>query len=143
MPILKENRKLYPDNWNQIRADILERDKHRCKFCKVPNYAVGYRDEEETFIPNGGNLYCDAAGQGELPYKEAREMVLEYNSWHSEEYRWIVIVLTIAHLDHNPQNNDFENLAALCQRCHNRHDINDRQRNRKKRLTKDQFELVF
>ena len=32
------------------------------------------------------------------------------------------VVLTIAHLDHNPQHNQADNLAALCQRCHNRYD---------------------
>lgn len=33
------------------------------------------------------------------------------------------VVLTVAHLDHNPRNNYLSNLAALCQRCHNRHDF--------------------
>lgn len=28
------------------------------------------------------------------------------------------VVLTLAHLDHQPENNADENLAALCQRCH-------------------------
>lgn len=28
------------------------------------------------------------------------------------------VVLTIAHLDQQPENNDPENLRALCQRCH-------------------------
>ncbi len=28
------------------------------------------------------------------------------------------VVLTIAHLDHDVQNNNDENLKALCQRCH-------------------------
>jgi 5-methylcytosine-specific restriction endonuclease McrA len=28
------------------------------------------------------------------------------------------VVLTVAHLDHDIQNNDPANLAALCQRCH-------------------------
>lgn len=32
------------------------------------------------------------------------------------------IVITIAHLDQDTNNNDPENLAALCQRCHLRHD---------------------
>lgn len=32
------------------------------------------------------------------------------------------IVLTVAHLDHDPRNNDDRNLRALCQRCHLRHD---------------------
>lgn len=28
------------------------------------------------------------------------------------------IILTIAHLDQDKTNNDYENLAALCQKCH-------------------------
>ena len=32
------------------------------------------------------------------------------------------IVLTTAHLDHDPTNNAEANLAALCQRCHLAHD---------------------
>ncbi len=32
------------------------------------------------------------------------------------------VVLTCAHLDHQPENNDFSNLASLCQRCHLRYD---------------------
>ena len=34
----------------------------------------------------------------------------------------IKIVLTVAHVDHDPTNNAESNLAALCQRCHLRHD---------------------
>lgn len=30
----------------------------------------------------------------------------------------IKVVLTIMHLDHNIENNDYSNLAAGCQRCH-------------------------
>ncbi len=41
------------------------------------------------------------------------------------------VVLTIAHLDHDVNNNDFSNLKALCQRCHNRYDIEFRKENRK------------
>jgi hypothetical protein len=32
------------------------------------------------------------------------------------------VVLTVAHLDHNPENNAEENLKAMCQRCHLRYD---------------------
>ncbi len=43
------------------------------------------------------------------------------------------IVLTIAHLDHNPDNNGIPgvrpNLAALCQKCHNQHDAPHRRAN--------------
>lgn len=33
-----------------------------------------------------------------------------------------LVVLTIAHLDHQPENNAPENLAAWCQRCHLQYD---------------------
>lgn len=42
------------------------------------------------------------------------------------------IVLTIAHLDHTPENCSDDNLRALCQRCHNAYDITHRIKNRKK-----------
>jgi len=46
--------------------------------------------------------------------------------WHPNTDYTVWVVLTIAHLDHNPQNNgipgDRPNLAALCQKCHNGHD---------------------
>jgi hypothetical protein len=32
------------------------------------------------------------------------------------------VILTVAHLDHDILNNDDENLAALCQRCHLNYD---------------------
>lgn len=32
------------------------------------------------------------------------------------------VVLTVAHLDHQPENCAPENLRAMCQRCHNRYD---------------------
>ena len=41
------------------------------------------------------------------------------------------VVLTVAHLDHNKNNNRFSNLAALCQRCHLQHDIKHHVANRK------------
>jgi hypothetical protein len=37
------------------------------------------------------------------------------------------VVLTCAHVhDKNPENCDLDNLAALCQKCHNGHDAADR-----------------
>ena len=85
MPIKPENKKLYPKNWKEIRAEVLERDGYRCKWC-------GAKDKE---------LY-------EGPDRIA----------------WIV--LTTAHIDHDPTNNgepgNRPNLAALCQKCHLTHD---------------------
>lgn len=43
------------------------------------------------------------------------------------------VVLTVAHLDHQPENCAPENLRALCQRCHNRYDAAHRAAGRKAR----------
>lgn len=43
------------------------------------------------------------------------------------------VVLTIAHLDHTPENCDYNNLRALCQKCHNNYDMPTRIAHRKKR----------
>lgn len=36
------------------------------------------------------------------------------------------VVLTVAHLDHQPENCDLANLRAWCQRCHNTYDLRHR-----------------
>jgi 5-methylcytosine-specific restriction endonuclease McrA len=46
------------------------------------------------------------------------------------------VVLTVAHLDHCPEHNEPQNLAALCQRCHNGYDAAKRHSNRKRRQEK-------
>jgi len=43
-----------------------------------------------------------------------------------------IVVLTVAHLDHTPENCERENLKALCQRCHNRYDADHRKSTRAK-----------
>lgn len=41
------------------------------------------------------------------------------------------VILTVAHIDRDKDNNKFDNLAALCQRCHLNHDRSDHINNRK------------
>lgn len=88
MPIKPENKKRYPANWKQIRADILKRAFNCCEFCGIPNHVVR---------ENGSK-----------------------------------VVLTIAHLDHTPENCDYANLRALCQKCHNTYDAPHRAETRRK-----------
>lgn len=38
------------------------------------------------------------------------------------------VVLTVAHLDHTPENNDWRNLRAWCQRCHLTYDAKHRKK---------------
>lgn len=41
------------------------------------------------------------------------------------------VILTVAHIDRNTDNNRFNNLAALCQKCHLNYDRPQHVRNRK------------
>lgn len=96
----------YPANWfDEIRPDILKRDGYKCKFCRLPNRAIGYRDGSGQFIEADFFLqqWCKASN-----------------------IKVFKIVLTIMHLDHNIQNNEYSNLAAGCQQCHNRYDAKNR-----------------
>jgi len=46
------------------------------------------------------------------------------------------VILTVAHLDHDPTNSKHENLLAMCQRCHNRYDREHRAETRAKAKAK-------
>lgn len=127
MPIKPENKARYPANWKEIRAAILERAHDCCEQCKVPNHeriARGDGDDIDTYQMNDANVYCANTG-AHLGRKRMGEYTL---------LRMVDIVLTIAHLDHVPENCDGmdiggpalpieqSNLRALCQRCHLRYD---------------------
>jgi len=54
------------------------------------------------------------------------------------------VILTTAHVfDHNPESCNLLNLAALCQKCHNNHDIKIRIKERRNRLDKNQLKLFY
>ena len=57
------------------------------------------------------------------------------------------VVLTVMHLDHQPEHNEDDNLLAGCQRCHNRYDApmrreGIRQRQRALQADGDLFEVT-
>lgn len=139
MPIKAENRSKYPPptDWAAIRQQRLERAGYRCEQCGVPHHAVGYRADGQ-FIAAAGREPLDAAGTGQawptdglLQYAEARTIAhnLNYHEPTNAGIHWLVVVLTIAHLDHDPTHNADTNLQALCQQCHNHYDADHRQRN--------------
>lgn len=110
--------KKYPKNWKEIRKRILERDNYSCKICGIDNYAgVKWDKKEKQWIRACGNILVDEVGEGLRPYAMAKSCVDHWNETE-EEGKWIVIVLTIMHLDHDTTNNTDQNLAAACQRCH-------------------------
>jgi hypothetical protein len=122
MPIKAENKKLYPKNWKEIRQRILERAGNKCEFCGVENHAVGYRNEDGEFVKSVGMQQEADELDGEKLFK---------------------IVLTVAHLDHDPTNCDPSNLRALCQKCHNNYDKEHRKQTRRKTLEEKRGQICL
>ena len=95
------NYKNYPFEWKQIRARILERAGDKCETCGVPNH---------SWILRTGDQWC--------------------HTNPTENDGGVYVVLTVAHLDHDTHNNADDNLRALCQLHHNRHDVEHRKATR-------------
>ena len=115
MPIKPENKVRYPANWGEIRAAILERAGHCCEQCNVKNRERIARGEgrfADTYMMNDAYVYCANTGEC-LGQVRMSDYIVK---------NMVDIVLTIAHMDHVPENCDYENLKALCQRCHLRYD---------------------
>lgn len=126
MPIRPENKQHYPKDWKDISLQIRERAGHKCEWCGLANYALGGRDEHGVFrhaLPEGERLL-------RLEWPKPNMMAMCDDG---QIHRIVRIVLTVAHLDHIPENCKDENLVALCQRCHNRYDASMRQQGIKAR----------
>lgn len=104
----------YHPKWKLISWLIrLKRAGNKCEWCRAPNNTLIYRPHEDK-------------SKWELwPEGMASEAL------NVDGCKAIKVVLTVAHLDHDKTNNRFKNLAALCQRCHLRHDIKHHMANRK------------
>lgn len=84
------------------------RDKYHCNWKTI---------SERIRFDRAGNC-CEVCGaKNYQPHPETKSRV----------------ILTVAHLDHDPTNNAEENLKAMCQRCHNRYDREHRSQTRKAR----------
>ena len=132
MPIRPENRPRYPKDWKAISAAIRARAGDACENCGVANGERGGRTRD------GAWHKALATREGGRPDKK---------SWAACEgghhLRIVEIVLTVAHLDHQPENCDPENLRAWCQRCHNTYDGPARRRGTRARALRDQLEFEF
>jgi 5-methylcytosine-specific restriction endonuclease McrA len=105
-PIKAENKKLYPKDWLKIRARILARARGRCEHCGASNGAKGLQD---------------LTGRWHYWFAVSKLSGEEFKRKFGKREA-VQVVITIAHLDHDPANNKPRNLKALCQRCHNSHD---------------------
>ena len=95
MPINPEQAKLYPDDWKEISERI-------------------------RFERAGGQCEQMISAQGSIGPLEFR-----CTARHGEPHPLTgsKVVLTVAHLDHNPAHCADDNLKAMCQRCHLKYDL--------------------
>ena len=111
MPIRPENKARYPENWKELRGQILTRADHACE-CKGQCGNNHWQDPVVSYSAGPGE-WCRAENHQDHPVTGSK------------------VVLTIAHLDHQPENNKLSNLMAMCQRCHNTYDAPNRTRNQR------------
>lgn len=102
MPIRPENRDKYPDDWADISLRIRnERANGRCECegeCGI--------DHKAEIISLGYDHVTDDPGRCHAENHESHRVTGS------------IVVLTVAHLDHEPSHCDDDNLKAFCQRCH-------------------------
>ncbi len=106
MPINPELKHLYPPDWKVISLRIrFERAAGKCERCQAPHGKWRRADDPSRF------------------FDSLEDAVLATGNVHDDKTPISRVVLTTAHLNHNPADNREENLAALCQRCHLAHDL--------------------
>lgn len=113
-PLSRENRRRYPADWPEIRARILRRAHHRCEECGVADRAWGWRDGDGAFHQVRKRPLIDACLDNCRP---PFDIASDRGTLHIIE-----IILTVSHRDHVPEHCTDDNLRALCQQCHLRHD---------------------
>ena len=108
MPIRPENKHRYPADWPQVRERILTRARGRCEWpgCTATHGTIGLWETDGKFYPLPDRLWH--AG-----YRPGHTVASDRG-----QFKVLRIVLTVAHLDHTPENCDDDNLRAWCQRHH-------------------------
>jgi 5-methylcytosine-specific restriction endonuclease McrA len=108
-----KNKGLYAANWaDMVRPSILMRDNYKCRHCGIEHRHWYYIDQYGDYRPMHKDLVNDYLKKG---------------------IRVRFTYLQVAHLDHNPANNEHSNLISLCDVCHLK---NDRAFSTAKRLSK-------
>lgn len=127
MPI---NKKDYPPDWPDIAFAAKQRAGWRCEWCGAPHQAI-IRRQKEAVECEGYMIDYSIIPSVYVPerwlttvFEPARLVETESLTYRQlRQLQLTKVVLTTAHIDRNPGNNAEENLAALCQRCHLRHDL--------------------
>ena len=121
MPIREENRARYPDDWPAISKRIRAKAGNRCEQCGVENGALIYRGSHE--MRPAWRYASDTVYENSRCAFDGSEIPGTcWDDFDSRRGDPVKVVLTVAHLDHQPENCADDNLRAWCQRCHNAYD---------------------
>lgn len=120
MPIRDENKARYPANWAEISQQVRERAGQCCEKCNAPNGKMIRRGKasagEAVWRMASDSVYMDGVcAETGLLIPDTSEDTVGYGDP-------VKVILTVAHLDHQPENCAPDNLRAWCQRCHNVYD---------------------
>lgn len=108
------DRSLYPVNWEAIALQIKTEANWTCEECRRPCRQPGEsKGDFEDRIYNEHAQWWD-----DLWETEDDDEFGEIRFMKPQRF-----VLTVAHLDHVPENCDRANLKALCAPCHCRYDL--------------------
>lgn len=105
------NRKRYPKNWNAIALEIKEAAAWNCEQCGRPCRRPG-----ESIAELIERVSPDYSQKDLWEWEESEEFGL------IEVPKIGRFILTVAHLNHQPEDCRRENLKALCSVCHLRYD---------------------
>lgn len=135
MPIAHEHRWLYPIDWRELSALIrFGRAGGQCEHCRRPHGRDVLHLGDGRWWDEAGTCWRD--GRGRRVRRLPAPAVLERAQpglagiGAPPATRVTRVVLASAHLNHDPGDNRPGNLAALCQRCHMRHDAGEHRRRR-------------
>jgi 5-methylcytosine-specific restriction endonuclease McrA len=121
MPIREENKARYPKDWPQISRRIRDAAGNRCEACGVQNGALIYRgshDMRPAWRYAGDPVFVHSR----CAFDGTDIAGTCWDDFDAAKGGPSKVVLTVAHLDHTPENCADENLRAWCQRCHNSYD---------------------
>ncbi|WP_188661374.1 hypothetical protein, partial [Sphingomonas metalli] len=133
MPIAREHRWLYPIDWRELSAIVrFGRAKGRCEHCRRPHGRDVLHLGDGVWWDEDARRWRDGQGRGvrrlAAPADLARAQPGLAGIGPPAALRVTRVVLASAHLNHDPGDNRPRNLAALCQRCHMRHDADEHRR---------------
>lgn len=161
MPIRESEKARYPKNWPAIRYAVLARAERRCECvgqCDAVHEELSENAQEDLVKalallardeapPHPPAIYSTSV-MSPAPRCGAPHH-LWIHRFAEEPWLWLPaptglvpmevirdpvrVVLTVAHLDHTPENCARENLLALCQFCHLRLDAEQHAKTRRTR----------